>query len=77
MLKKLYPLIACFGVPFGSVYAQESREAGFSGNWMLELAVPPTDVVGLLTLQDLDSEWVGHVEGGPVAVNIGGDQIYL
>jgi len=77
MLKKFYPLIACVGVPFGFVYAQESKEAGFSGNWMLELAVPPADVAGLLTLQHLGSEWVGHVEGGPVVVNVGGDQIEL
>ena len=77
MPKKLFLLITCFGALLSSIYAQESKETGFSGDWILKLSVPPADVVGLLTLQHTGPEWVGHVEGGPVVVDVKGDRIEI
>lgn len=77
MPKKLFLLITYFGALLSSIYAQESKETGFSGDWILKLSVPPADVVGLLTLQHTGSEWVGHVEGGPVVVDVKGDRIEI
>jgi len=77
MVKQFCLVAACSGVLSSAVCAQELEKNGFAGSWILELAVPPADVVGLLELQHLGSEWVGHVEGGPIVVNIEGDRIEL
>ena len=77
MVKQFCLVAACSGILFSAVCAQELEKNGFAGSWILELAVPPADVVGLLELQHLGSEWVGHVEGGPIVVNIEGDRIEL
>ena len=74
--KQSYVLPACFFIALSAACAQEGEE-GFAGDWLLELAVPPADVVGLLELERSDSKWSGYVEGGPIRVDIDGDGIEL
>lgn len=69
------PMIGILAVLSSVVVAAESTE--FTGRWMLELDVPPADVHALLELEARDAGWVGHVEGGPVAVKIDGDEIEI
>jgi hypothetical protein len=59
----------------GAVTAAQSTD--FAGLWMMELDVPPADLHALLELEEWDGNWVGHVEGGPVAVQIKGDEIEI
>jgi hypothetical protein len=40
------------------------------GDWMVELTGDGPPIIGLLTLRESGDKWVGHVEGGPVAVTL-------
>ena len=65
-------LLALF-VLAGSASAQTSP----AGDWMLELTGDGPTIIGHLSLQQVDGEWLGHVEGGPAAIRIDGNAIEL
>ena len=48
--------------------------ADFSGKWRLEI---DPDLVGLLELQDVGGSVIGFVEGGPIEVDVDGNDITL
>ena len=52
-------------------HAQESLE----GEWMLKLSGTGPTIVGMLSLQQINGHWVGHVEGGPIGVEIDADRV--
>ena len=52
-----------------------SAQSEWAGDWMLELEVPSGDVYALLQLERTGESWAGYVEGGPVDVEIDGDQL--
>lgn len=45
------------------------------GDWMIELKPSGPPITGLLELERDGDDWNGFVEGGPVPVNVDGDQI--
>jgi hypothetical protein len=56
-----------------SLHAQGSPQ----GEWMVELTGKGPPIIGMLSLQRVRDDWVGHVEGGPVSVAIGPDTIEI
>lgn len=54
-----------------------SAQTSPAGDWMLELTGDAPTIIGHLSLQQDDGEWLGHVEGGPAAVRIDGNAIEL
>ncbi len=71
----LWVLLSCPFIWMQAVPAADN--ADLSGAWMLELKVPPADVVGLLELQQQDNNWIGYVDGGPIEVKIDGADVEL
>ena len=63
-------LVATVFPPF-AIHAQSSLE----GEWMIELSGEGPPIIGMLTLQKAEDEWVGHVDGGPVSVAVENDAI--
>jgi hypothetical protein len=45
-------------------------ESSPEGEWVLELTGDGPPIIGVLGLQESSGEWIGHVEGGPVAVRL-------
>jgi hypothetical protein len=70
-MKKTFRSISCLvALAFqASVFA-----AGFPGEWRLEME---PDLVGRLELRDVGGSLVGFVEGGPIEVEVDGDDIRL
>jgi len=60
-------------VPLVAVHAQESPQ----GEWMVKLTGEGPPIIGALSLQESTDGWVGHVEGGPVAVAIDDNTIEI
>jgi hypothetical protein len=52
-------------------------EADFEGRWMVSLTDQKRTLVGLLELQREDDGWSAFLEGGPVRVEIDGNNIVL
>lgn len=48
-----------------------------TGEWMLALENSPAELKGLLVLENGDNGYAGYVEGGPIEVDIDGDNIEL
>jgi hypothetical protein len=70
-MKKTFRAIFCLVVLAfqASVFA-----AGFPGEWRLEIE---PDLVGRLELRDVAGSLVGFVEGGPIEVQVDGDDIEM
>jgi len=49
---------------------------GFDGKWLIELSVDPV-TVGMLEIESTSKGWIGHVEGGPVGLQIKGKEILI
>ena len=71
-VKTFFLLSALTGLVSQLVYADDSD---FVGKWMVDLASPSAPITGLLELEKQDSNWVGHLEGGPVDVAVNGKNI--
>lgn len=52
-------------------------QSGLADDWLLELTGDGPRIIGMLTLENEDGRWVGHVEGGPVDVAIDGNELTL
>jgi hypothetical protein len=65
-------LVATVFLPLAA-HAQSSLE----GDWIVELTGEGPPIIGMLSLQKAEDEWLGHVEGGPVSVAIGHDTIEI
>ena len=55
------------------VPAAFADDAGFAGQWMLQIPAPGVvPYAGLLELEQRGDEWVAYVENGPAPVSIDG-----
>ena len=54
-----------------------AAEADFAGRWMVSLQDQKRTLVGLLELEHSDEGWTAYLEGGPVQVEIDGNDVVL
>ncbi len=64
-------LIAALVLSISVGQAQE----GLEGDWMLELTGEGPTIIGMLSLKKNGDRWIGHVEGGPIGVEIDGADV--
>jgi hypothetical protein len=54
-----------------------SAAEDIEGSWMLSLQDKQRTLVGMLEIEKSDEGWIGYLEGGPVGVEINGDNIVI
>ena len=72
--RSLVAVTCLAGLP---LMAWAAGDDDFLGDWMLTLAVRPANVVGLLQIEQTDGGLAAWVEGGPVGVQVDGDELEL
>ena len=70
-MKKTFLSIICLAA---LAFQSSVMAAGFPGKWRLEIE---PDLVGLLELMDTGGDLIGFVEGGPIAVDVDGEDIRM